>query len=374
MKCIVQKNDLAGLINKIQHVVSNKPILPILRMLTATADHGMLTLSATDLTLGVICSVPAVVIDSGKTTIPAKHFAHLVKEISYPTLELCTNEHDITEIKAGDSLFKLMGTNFAEYPHIPIVQNNDFIALSTKHFKDILYRISFSASRDESRPTLAGMWLKLDVATLSAIMVCTDGKRLAKAHLELLDTHLDRFSDIEVIIPIKSIDELYKMLPNGDNSITKISITHDRISFETEDSILITKVIDGKYPNVNQVIPNKIDCPIKISLNRDELTMLLRQVALFTSDVSQSVCFSFDNGELSITANTAELGEGKVKTNVVFDHDMFSIAFNPHFFLGVLRHGRSEDITIYLSDAHSPCLICDDTSAMYLLMPMRVNT
>jgi DNA polymerase III subunit beta len=150
-----------------------------------------------------------------------------------------------------------------------------------------------------------------------------------------------------------------------------IYLLQDRVAFELGSVTLVTKLLQGDYPNVEQVIPAK--CEVEVNLHREELISLLRQVVLFTSDTSQSAKFQFQEGELTLSANTMDVGEGKVSMPANFSGKAIEIAFNPHFVLDVLRRSDDETCTFGLSDSYNPGVIRDTSEGVFVIMPMRLS-
>lgn len=168
---------------------------------------------------------------------------------------------------------------------------------------------------------------------------------------------------------------------NDDDATALVYVFGDKIAVDAGDILIMTKLLSGEYPDVDKVIPK--ETPHLVALHRDELTQLLRQISLFTNDTSHSVRFTFLPGELQLTANTTDIGEGKVSMPVNYQGSRFDIAFNPHFFLDLLRHSKNETVTMGFSDPFNPGVIVDSSIAklegtdfptpLFVLMPMRLG-
>ncbi|MDN3508337.1 MAG: DNA polymerase III subunit beta, partial [Simkaniaceae bacterium] len=172
----------------------------------------------------------------------------------------------------------------------------------------------------------------------------------------------------DYIIPLKGVEEMIKSL-DDENSL-KFFVYHDKVAIESGSITLITKLLSGDYPDVERVIPEQT--AQTVTLHRDELITLLRQVALFTTEMSHSVRFTFSQGELALCATSSEVGEGKVSMPVDFFGDTIEIAFNPFYFIDILKHCKDETVKFGLSDAYNPGLITDSSTALFVLMPMRL--
>ncbi|KAF3363353.1 DNA polymerase III subunit beta [Chlamydiales bacterium STE3] len=373
MKFVISTQELNFLINKIQNVVPQKATIPILSNFLIEASNGMLTLTATDLTVGIRCQTEANVIEEGATTLPAKRFAQLIRELTQSQVEITTSEQEITEIKANTSRFKLHGMKAIEFPSLPDMSGATSFKMPQNLLKEMLFRTSFAISRDDNRYVLTGASMR--VANKQAVFLGTDGKRLARAHTEI---NVDNAFTGNYIIPLKAIDEVSKNLYE-EGEVT-VYLMQDKIAFEIAHTTIITKLLSGDYPDVSRVIPERTN--MVVSLHREELTSLLRQVSLFTKDNNHSVRFTFNDGDLRLSANAMEIGEGKVSMPVNYHGPRVDIAFNPGFFLDILRHSKEETVTMGITDAFNPGVITDQqlsqgfaekTSPLFVIMPMRLN-
>lgn len=366
MKFVVARQDLVDVIAQLQNVVAQRPALPLLANFLLEAGKDELIFTATDLTVGVRCFAPAKVLASGATTLPAKRFFQLIREIAAHQVEISTLENDVAEIRAGHSRFRLHGMSRAEYPQLPGFAGATQVKISQGQLRELFYKTAFAVSREESRFALTGILVQL--AEGSITVVGTDGRRLAKA--ELLHALDNNKLSGRYIIPLKAVDEMNRVLRDSDEEAI-LSLMSERVCLETGSVSIITKLLAGEYPDYQRVIPQKSD--VQISVHREELIGLLRQVSLFTSENAQSVRFAFGEAELTLTANNPEIGEGRASMPVDYQGPRFDIAFNPHFFIDILRHSVDETVSLLLSDRYSPGAVRDSSSALFVLMPMRIN-
>lgn len=376
MKFIISTQELNLLLAKVQNIVPAKATIPILGNVLLEAKGGVITLTATDLMVGIRCTTEAKIIEEGATTLPAKKLSQLTKELTSVNLEISTNDHDITEIVAGTSRFLLNGMSKKEFPPLPDLSETERFKIKQSELKDMFFRTAFAVSKEDTRYVLTGVGLRIQgkVATFTG----TDGKRLARAHIGV---EIDPEFSQNYIVPLKAVDEFTKSL-NDESSDATVLLASDKIAIDTGSTLIITKLLQGDYPDVSRVIPEKSE--VVLSLHRDELITLLRQVSLFTADSSHSVRFSFLKGELKLSANTSDIGEGKVSMPVNYHGAPLDIAFNPGFFLDILRHSKEETITMGITDPYNPGVIVDRplkedkdsnhaSSPLFVIMPMRLN-
>ncbi len=365
MKAVISKNDLVSLIGKIQSIVANKPAIPILSNVLIEAIDGQLILSTTDLTTSMRCNSDAKVVEEGSIALPAKRFFHLIRELTSPQIKISCLSEEVAEITSVSSNFKINGMLKAEFPSLPETSGSMQIPIISSTLKEMLSRTYFSAAREDSRYVLNGIYMNIN--NKNATFIGTDGKRLAKMHTNL---DIDASFQGSYIIPLKAVEEMIKML-SDDDEIVNLSLMHDKVFLESANLTLITKLLSGQYPDVEKVIPETT--PISMTLHREELITILRQVSLFTNDASGSVRFIFEPGQLRLTAMSSEIGEGNVTMPVDFSHEPFEVAFNPFYFMDILRHSKDETITFSIQDAYNPGMITDSTNSIFVIMPMRLN-
>lgn len=371
MKFQIDTQEFNYLINKAQNIISLKPSIPILNNLLIEARDDELILTATDLTVSIQCTAEVRVLEEGSTTLPAKKLAQLVREITAPVIEFSCGQNNIASITAGASHFKLNGMDKSSYPEWPNLSDLCRLTLDQSALKDLLYRTSFAISKEENRYVLTGLFIKIEGGLITAIG--TDGKKLAKAHAPIKN---GPSLTTQAVIPFKAIDEILKNL--REEGEATLSLMEDRIILQADDTLLIAKLLSGDYPDVWRVIPTQPT--MLFSLHREELIAVLRQVSLFLTDTQRSARFHFANGELLATANTADVGEGIASMPVNTQGHEIEVAFNPGYFLDILRHCKGETVLLGLTDAHNPGVIIEggneasigDASPLFVIMPMRL--
>lgn len=373
MTFFIPTQELNFLINKIQNVVPAKPAVPILANILLELKDGLLTLTATDLTVGICCQTEVKMLKEGRITLPAKRFSQLVRELTAPQVQFTLQDNQMVEILAGTSKFRLHGVSPEPYPELPDVTDAMNFRISQKILKDLLYRVSFAIARDETRFVLTGALMR--VANSELTLLGTDGKRLARIHapIEIAPTFTGSY-----VLPLKLIEELLKIL--GEEGNATIFLMDDKIAIHASETKIVSKLLAGEYPDVSRVIPERSETTI--TLHREELMSLLRQVSLFTADANHSVKFTFSNGDLRLSANTSDIGEGKVNMPVNYHGPQVDIAFNPGFFLDILRHSKEETVTMGISDAFNPGVITEKENSvtspfsanpLFVIMPMRLS-
>lgn len=374
MRFIIPTQELNYLLNKVHNAVPQKPSVPVLgNVLIEAKKNGMLRLVGSDLSLAVECETDVKVLEEGSIALPARRLVSLVRELTSPQVEVHVHEGQIAEIISGSSKFRIHGMRGQEYPALPDMSGAITLKVPQKTLKQLFSQVSFAVAREESRFVFTGALMR--VANGRITLLATDAKRLARAHA---DIELDPSISGSYVVPLKALEEISKNLTEDQDAV--ISLLPDKIAVEAGRTKLITKLLAGEYPDVHRVIPERSD--LILTLHREELISLLRQVALFTSEEHHSVKFSFTDGELKLAANAMDVGEGKVSMPVNYRGPEFQIAFSPQFFLDALRNSQGETVTLGLTDPFNPGVITDkegalqhphSASPLYVVMPMRVQ-
>ncbi len=360
---ITKENFLNGL-QQVQHVVSTRTTLPILSNVLLEAKDGQLHLTTNDLDVGVHASVSADVETEGATTLPARRLVNIVKELPQTDIEVDVDAEHVASITCGPSFFRILGLTSEEFPALPNFDNAKEFKFPQAELRDSLKKTSYAISTDETRYVLNGIYFSFENNTL--IMVATDGRRLAMVDHEL---EFPKSNETSIIVPTKAVNELQRLL--GDAGEVTISIAENQVAFKLEKLLLVSRLIEGNYPNYRQVIPEKtVD---RITLERETFLQTVYRVSLLTSDKSHSLKLVFGEDNIDIMANSPDIGEARESLPVQHKGNQFSIAFNPEFLMAPLRNLDTDEIYLHLIDEMSPGVIKINTSFLYVLMPMRVT-
>ena len=364
MKFSISKDKLLEGLQTVQNVVSTRTTLPILSNVLIGAQDGALSLTTNDLDVGMSCSVEASVEKPGGTTLPARRLAGIVKELPAAEVEVEVDGKNVASIRCGPSFFKMIGLPEDEFPALPKIVTEKVFTLKQKDLRDALRKTSYAISTDETRYVLNGILFAFKENKLT--LVATDGRRLALADIE---AEFPRSNEVEPVVPAKCVAELQRLL--GDEGEVKLSVGENQISFEASGRLLVSKLIEGNYPNYRQVIPQ--ESRERITIERELLLNAVRRVGLLSSEKSNSVKLNFTKNNLEITANTPDIGEARESLPISFKSKEFSVAFNPGFLQDPLRNLTDEEVHLEVSDEMSPGVIKISTPFLYVLMPMRIS-
>lgn len=361
-----QKEELLRAVTAVFGAISSKTTLPILaNVLIQSNGPDQVVLSGTDLELGIKTRFSAIVQLQGAVTVPAKKLYEIVRELGPGEVEITVGKNNAVNIKTNKSFFKIMGLEPDDFPKLPEPTTEQSFEIDRAVLKQCLSLTVFAISRDETRYTLNGV---LSIfKNKKARFVATDGKRLASIEK---DINLPTEFVSEVIIPAKTISEVIKALPDGQGKV-KISLAQNQIMFQIEDTILISRLIEGRFPNYEQVIPK--DVKTKTDVNRQELLSCLKRVSLLTSQENQAVKIDFIKDKLLISSRSPNMGEAKEEVPVKISGDDLTIGFNPSYIIDVLKNLDNETITLAMTDPDKPGLIKSENDYLYVVMPMQLN-
>jgi DNA polymerase III subunit beta len=369
MKLAIAKEQLLAGLQAVQNVVSTRTSMPILANLQLLATEGELEFTATDLDVTVVAKVNASVSQPGRVTLPARKFGEIARELPAGEVELSVDDKAVCSVRAGSSFFKVRGLPADDFPATPVFAQSRAVVLPQEKVRAMLKRTSFAASVEESRYTLNGIFFSFKDS--KATMVATDGRRLA-----LTDEASEIAADNqgEFIVPTKAINELKRLLTSEGSLEVKFS--ENRVCFtlksdKTRPTEVISKLVEGNYPNYLQVIPR--DTSERVTLVREELVAAVRRAELMTTDKNSSVKLTFSRNQLTITSNTPEVGEASETLAINYKGKDFAIAFNPVYLREPLEALDTDEVYIDLIDELSPGVIKATVPFLYVIMPMRLS-
>ena len=365
---IAKEQMLLGL-QAVQNIVGSRTTLPILSNVLMRAEGNRLELTATDLDVTITSAVEASVKKPGATTLPVKRLFSIVRELSTPELDLEVDDKNVCALRSGPSFFKIRGLGAEEFPPLPKFKDERKVVLPQEKIRGMVRKTSFAMSTDESRYVLNGIYFSLKEHKLA--MVATDGRRLA-----MVDEEVDvpEKSQGEFIIPAKAVNEVNRLLQ--DKGEVEINFGENQAALTLRDekglsTLLVTKLVEGNYPNYRQVIPT--ETKERVSLSREEFLHALRRAHIMTSEKQNSVKLSFTKNNLAITANSPDVGEARESLAINYKGSDMAIAFNPDYVIDPLTALPDDEVFLELIDELSPGVLKINGPFLYVVMPMRLS-
>lgn len=365
MKLSVTRDSLHGGLGAVAATIPTKTTLPVLSNILLEAGEGTLRLSGTDLDISVSVEIDAEVEQEGSVTVPARKFAEIARELAAAPVHVQVDGMEVG-IQSGQSRFKLFGLPPEEFPSFPEVDFGESWPMKAGDLHELVSRTAFAASTEESRPILNGvLW---QVRGDSASMVATNGHRLAKLTVKLEGMGAP---EADLIVPPKALQQVERLFEK--DAEVEVARSKNHLAFRSPGRVVYTRLIEGPYPNYEQVIPTDNDKVATIS--RDSLAGAIRRMAVVASDQTHRVRLGFSHGSLSFSVRTPDLGEAEEEMQVDYDGAELEIGFNANYLLEVLRYMPDEDVAMhfkaperaatFLPASGSPDYLC-------LVMPLRL--
>ena len=370
MKFEIEKSELLGLVGRTQNVVEKRNTMPVLVNVLLEADNDTLKVFATNLEVSLTTESPAKVTVPGKAAVSAKNLFDIVKELPDGMVEIVKTDNNWVKVTQGKSVFNLVGISPEEYPVFPSHSTKDFMEIETKVFTDMVAKTIYSVSTDETRYHLNGVYFERNPGskTNEYLMVATDGHRLSLVN----KIEGDQQGQTEgVIIPRKGLSEIYKLL-EGSEETFKMAIEGSQLIVIAKNTVLMVRLIEGKYPNYRQLIPQNLSQTVKIG--RERLLSSLKRVSLLSNQKSKGVTLNFNDGKLEISSNNPELGDAREEIPVDYSGKELKIGFNAKYIMDVLNSIDDEEVDLNLKDQLSPGVVRPQADSQYtcVIMPMRI--
>ena len=369
MKFNVNQQDLQQALNYCQGVIEKRSTLPILSNILLDVSNSKLTITATDLDLIFIHQLNNVeILDEGKTTTTSSIMYDIIRKFnSGKKINLSLTDISKLQVESEKSIFNLNCISAKEFPLTDENFNQNEFVIKSKQLLKLLNKCKFSVSNDETRHYLSGIYFHQteveDKNYLTAVATDSHRMSISKVRLE------EKIDFDPIILPKKTIFQLCSLLDSYDGDV-KVSNVKSKIKFELNNSILISKLIDGKFPNYIQVIPKnnqkKLEIDLKLFLNSVD------RVASVSLDKKDGVKFNLSKDTLDLSVNNTNSGDGKETLSAKFDHDL-EISFNSRYLIDVASQLDGDRVEIFFNDTGSPALIKDpgDFDSIFVVMPMK---
>ena len=371
MKFNIEKNKLIKSLSHVQSIVERKNTLPILSNILIEANENILVLSSTDMDISITDKIKCNVIEEGSTTVSAQTFYDIIRKLPETSeIEIISNDGKLMTLRSGKSKFSLGCLPKEDFPIIEIGDLDNEINIASRSFLKLLEKTRFAISNEETRYFLNGIYFhqknENNINLLS--LVATDGHRLAKSDFKNMDANNELPG---VIIPKKTINELCKLLADSEEKI-RINLSSSKIVFFIGESILISKLIDGNFPDYKRVIPN--DNNNLLIVNRVNFSMAVDRVSTINSEKSPVIKFKLMNNIMNMSSVNTENGTATEDIPIKYLGEEIEIGFNSKYVLEMINNLEDDEITLSFKNASSPVTATESSNPdlIYVLMPMRV--
>ena len=377
MELTFEREDLWEAMQIAGNVAASRNTLPILSNVLIRAVDDHIQLAATDLEVGVKAAVQGEIVEAGSITVPAKKLVDIVRELPSTSnsgesakVKLTTLANDRVELNCESARFRIVGLTDEEFPSLPEI-GDDFLVVNSNVLRHMIQKTSFAVSTEETRHFLNGVYLRITSEFIK--MVATDGRRLAVV-TQNQPNSVEK--EIGVIIPTKAINNILRTFTADED--VKIALLENQIAFATEDITLISRLIEGEYPDYEAVMAPAMGNEIDLIAGTEQLLSVIRRVSLLANPKTPSVRMEAKETDLNVSASTPELGEAQEQMEVKNIEGSVEIAFNARFVMDVLRNIESNEVLLKLRDSLSPVLVMpqeedqNEQDYMCVIMPMRV--
>ncbi|MFH1360757.1 MAG: DNA polymerase III subunit beta [Candidatus Omnitrophota bacterium] len=362
MKVTLTKDDLLMGIQATQNIVSSKSTLPILSNILLETKSDKLRMNSTDLDIGISCEIPVNVLEEGAITLPAKRFSDIVRELPSGEIMIHVRKNHQVDIEGDKIHFKLIGLPKEEFPKFPEFKDIEVIQIGQQDLKEMFRMTVFAVSHEETRYILNGILIEINGNTMRAI--ATDGRRLAKIEKNLPKPTK---KEISIILPIKAVQEINRNLK--DEGQLSFMAGTNQVLFDIGGVLIATRIIEGEFPNYNQVVPKESKTKIKVSTQ--ELLSAIRRANLLSTPDFQAIKFEVFTNKLVISKSTPDIGESTEEITIENNGQELIVGFNPQFLIDVLKNIENETIELELLGSDKPCVI-RMANYVYLALPMRI--
>lgn len=367
MKLTITREKLQEGLLAVAASVPSKTTLPVLANILLEAGKDGLRLSATDLDIAVSTAVPAEVDVEGGVTLPAKKLVEIARELPSGSIRLTAAGEQRVQLECGRTKFKLLGISKDEFPRFPAVKFDKPWRVNSGELQSLISRVAFAASVEESRPILNGVLWELRPDRMR--MVATNGHRLAKMDVPASGGK----ESADLIVPPKALDQVRRLFAPSDD--LEIARSDNHLGFRSGQTLVFTRLIEGPYPNYEQVIPREND---KVAtVDRQAFAAALRRVGVVASDQTHRVRLAFAGGVARFSVSTPDLGEAHDEIAVTYEGDPLEIGFNANYLLEILKFMPTDEVRLTFKAPERAATVepvgwSENASYLCLVMPLRL--
>ena len=366
MKIICSKSDLLQGVNIVLKAVPSKTTMTILECILIDATSNDIKFTANDMELGIETKVKGDIITKGMVALDAKIFSEIVRKLPDNDVTIETDLDNKTTITCEKAVFTISGKAGDDFSYLPLIEKNRFIYMSQFTLKEVIRQTIFSISDNDTNKLMTGELFEVSGNTLKVVSL--DGHRISIRKIELKES----FDDIKVVVPGKTLSEISKILSGGTEDEVRIFFTNNHIVFEFDDTVVVSRLIEGEYFKINQMLSS--DYETKVTINKKEfLSCIDRATLLVKEGDKKPIIININDNELRIQISSV-LGSMNEDIDITKNGKDIMIGFNPKFLIDALKVIDDEKIDIYLVNPKAPCFIKDaEEKYIYLILPVNFN-
>ena len=374
MKIRIARDELLTGLQRVQGIVEKRNTMPVLSNILLETKQDGIELVATDLEIGVRGHYKADIQQAGSVSLSARKLYELLKEVADGEITLTTQENNWVQIQAGRSQFKIVGMAASEFPALPTIEREGRVAIPGSGLSSLIRKTLFAVGDNDARYILNGLLITLHSSEKKVTMrlVGTDGHRLAVAESDLTQSAgTDLPKEIKAIIPRKAAQEIRRLLEEEEGE-PLLGFTKNLVTFQKSGLFLTSRVMEGTYPNYQQVIPK--ESAKKASIERVALESALRRVAVLSKDKTNAVKVILQNGSITLHTSSPDVGEATEDLPAQYRGESLTTGFNARYLLDALAVMDGDSVNLEISSPLSPCVLKSDGDPGFLcvVMPMKI--
>ena len=367
MKLICSKNELLKSVNISLKAVPSKTTMPILECILIDASASEIKFTTNDMELGIETKVKGIIEEKGIIALDAKIFSDIIRKLPDNDVIIQTDANLNTTITCEKAKFTIPGKEGDDFAYLPVIEKNEGIELSQFTLKEVIRQTIFSIAANENNKLMTGELFEIKNNILKVVSL--DGHRIAIRKIELKES----YSDKKVVVPGKTLNEISKILSGEVEDLVRIFFTDNHIVFEFDDTIVVSRLIEGEYFRIDQMLSS--DYETKVCINKREFLDCIDRATLFVKESDKKpIIINIEDESMQLSINS-QIGSMKEDIDIEKEGKDIMIGFNPKFLIDALKVIDDEQISIFLVNPKAPCFIKDEKeSYIYLILPVNFNT
>ncbi len=367
MKIVCKKNDMFNGVQIVSKAVSNKTTMSILECILVDAANDVITLTANDMDLGIKTVIEGEILEKGMIALDAKIFLEIVRKLPDSDITIETDSSFKTVITCEKSKFTIIGKSGEDFSYLPAVEKEDSIVISQFTLKEVVRQTIFSISDNDSNKLMTGELFEINGNELKVVSL--DGHRISIRKIQLKDNYNSR----KVVVPGKTLNEVSKILPGGADNDVIISFTSKHIVFEFDNTVVVSRLIEGEYFKIDQMLSSDYETKLKIN-KKEFLNCIDRATLLVREGDKKPIIINITDQSMELKINSV-LGSMNEDIDIEKEGKDLMIGFNPKFLIDALKVIDDEEVDLYMVNPKAPCYIKNiEESYIYMILPVNFTT
>lgn len=367
MKLICSKSNLLHGVNIVSKAVPTRTTMAILECILIDASTNEIKLTANDMELGIETKIEGEIAERGIIALDAKIFSEIVRKLPDSDVTIETDDSFKTTITCEKAKFNIVGKSGEDFSYIPFIERNESITMSQFTLKEVIRQTIFSIADNDNNKLMTGELFEIEENSLKVVSL--DGHRISIRNIELKNNYNHK----KVVVPGKTLQEVSKILPGSVEDDVNIFLTDNHIVFEFDDTTVVSRLIEGEYFKIEQMLSS--DYETKIRINKRELLNCIDRATLLVKEGDKKpIIMNITDGNMELKINSF-IGSMNEDIDIAKEGKDILIGFNPKFFIDALRVIDEEEIILYMVNPKAPCFIKDDEGKfIYLILPVNFNS